>query len=127
MVGILMFAALGIVTTLQRFAIMVGLAIAVGGAMAVTLKVHDARIVHDAVTQRDALWTNRLAAEREAAQRDAEDKQKRTDEAAAAERAKTLEAMADVSKRAEALEQIIAASKVDPVVFPKAMALELRR
>lgn len=122
-----MFAALGIVTGLQRFVAMLALSIALGGGLAIALKARDIRIAQAAVIQRDAIWAEKLRVASEQANRERDDIQAKVDQIAASERAKAAGEVMAATERAAQLERDLAALKADPIVWPHAIARTLRR
>ena len=122
-----MFAALGLFSGLQRFAVTAGLVIALGGGLAVWVKARELRAVHAAITQRDALWSQKLLEQRQQAQTDRDALQAKVDQKAAVERAVAVADVLAAVSRAQALETDLATSKIDPIVFPRKIARDLRQ
>lgn len=122
-----MFAALGIVSGLQRFAVTAGLIIALAGGIWVWAEARELAAVHRAVIQRDAMWAQKFAEASLAAEKDRDAQQTRIDQAAAVARAVAAGDVLAATSRVATLEASIVAMKDDPVVFPRALARSLRR
>jgi hypothetical protein len=122
-----MFAALGIVSGVQRFFAMLALSIALGGCLAAWVKARDIRIAHAAAAQRDAIWSEKLRIASEIANRERDTLQAKVDQIAVSERAKAAGDVLAAMERTAQIEQALAALKADPVVWPRAIARTLRK
>ena len=122
-----MFAALGIVSGVQRFFAILALSIALGGCFAVWIKARDIRVAHEAVIQRDAIWAEKLRVASEIANRERDTLQAKVDQIAVSERAKAAGDVLAAMERTAQIEQALAALKADPVVWPRAIARTLRK
>ena len=122
-----MWAALGLVSGVQRFVAMLALSIALGGGLAVWVKARDIRIAHAAAAQRDAIWSEKLRIASEIANRERDTLQAKVDQIAVSERAKAAGDVLAAMERTAQIEQALAALKADPVVWPRAIARTLRK